>query len=60
METYIHPTQMTSGQRRENTANVFDRIARAHEKVAAQGKQTQHQKMCAASARKAADKIRNV
>ena len=56
--TYLHPSQMTAEQRRENTAAILDRLARAHEKVAAQGNDTTAQRQSAANARKAANKIR--
>jgi hypothetical protein len=56
---YIHPSQMTDEQRRENTAALLDRFARAHDKVAARGEDTDAQRESARNARRAASKIRN-
>lgn len=49
---------MTDQQRREANAAVFDKLAMLHERVASQGKQVNRQHSDAASARRAAARIR--
>lgn len=49
-QTYLHPSQMTEAQRRGANAGMFDRLA--------QLPQPSHQRAAAASARRAASKIR--
>lgn len=56
---YLHPSQMTPAQRRETMAGVFEKFAELHDRAADQT-QSDHQRACAASARRRADRIRRL
>lgn len=58
MTEYQHPSRMTDQQRRAANASVFDRLARAHDKLAARGEDTTTQQTRAQQARDAAQRIR--